>query len=794
MAAARALDVAIIGGGVVGSAIAFELGRLSRGSLRVALFEAATDLGDAASGRNAGIVHTGFDAEPGSLESQLVTQASRTWPELARTLGIPLLVCGAAVVARSHDEFANGLRKAHAKALANGVSDVVLRSPSRAEPFGALWVPREAVTDPFRTVRAFAEGATRLGRVAIHRRAAVRAIEPARSGEASHRVCFETGETVSARVVINAAGLGAAKLALSYGGEPFTLVARHGEFLVFDGALARLACDRAGMPLPGHILLPLPTPTTKGILVAPTIFGDVIAGPTARDLTDRPLQPHERPQPTSEGQANVRLGASVFSRAFISLPAMGSWAGHRPHCVEGTYRVRWHDGARNIVTIGGVRSTGLTAAWALAQHVVGGLQLPQAAWRPLSPVDGVDQFAPSAAAPAASDDALICTCRGVTRAQLAGAPDIAAARRRTRVCTGRCQGFHCRSAVDAALAGAPPRAQPMPGPWDAWDTCDVAIVGGGPAGLGAATALRAAGRGLRVLLLERAETLGGIAAAYSAAPAAAVPPTFALLGGGGWPQLVHGAAAAAHWRAALARASGGGGGEFGAACGTFVAGIKSYVDGAVLRVQRGAAAERLVHARRVIVATGAREASLSERDGRPDVPAGAAWDVVCSRQLHEVPAAAALVGGRRVILHGAADLISDALRLQLAREGVAWHEASPGYVNSWLAPSRLHRAIRDAAHFTGVLRPPSSPLQAQAARADDAAAASFLVVVAGALVPLSDLLLAYCDPRTREVQRAALPPTIVLAGNVATRDYPAWLCWRAGAAVGARVAKDLQQG
>ena len=155
-------DVVIVGAGVVGCALAY---KLSQYKLRVLLLDKNYDVGEATSKGNSAIIHTGFDAAPDTLESQLVTRASRQWPELADKLKIPYEQCGALLLAIDEDQYKQ-LDMIYAKAVSNGVDDIRLLSAAQArvlEPKvpndiqGGMVIPRESIADPFTTSIAYAE-------------------------------------------------------------------------------------------------------------------------------------------------------------------------------------------------------------------------------------------------------------------------------------------------------------------------------------------------------------------------------------------------------------------------------------------------------------------------------------------------------------------------------------------------------------------------------------------------------------------------------------------------------------
>src|SRR6476469_8201983 len=248
-------SVAVIGGGVVGAAVAYTLAR--RGVAPV-LLEAEDALALGASGTNSGILHTGFDSVPGALETQLILRSAALRDAVLDELGVPALRCGA-VLRPGTDEQADNARR-------NGVT-VALRE-------GALEVPGETVTDPVAYTLALAAAAQRAG---AELRTGFRVAGLQRSG-GGIIVSEPGGDSVAARLVVNCAGLGADEVARLAGDHSFEVYPRKGEFLVFDPP---------GGEVLERILLPVPTKRTKGVLVFPTIDGKVVAGPTAVDQRDK---------------------------------------------------------------------------------------------------------------------------------------------------------------------------------------------------------------------------------------------------------------------------------------------------------------------------------------------------------------------------------------------------------------------------------------------------------------------------------------------------------------------------
>ncbi len=446
----RVYDVAVVGAGVVGCALACEL---ARHRLRVLLLERAFDVGEGSSKGNSAIVHTGFDATPGSLEADLVTRAAGIWPQRAQKLKIPFQQTGALLAALDEEQLGllEGIR---AKALENGVDDLQLLSRQQAlqaEPAlapgvrGGLLVPRESITDPFAVSIACAELALVNG-AQIVLGAEVTGLE--RDG-AEKLLRLRSGQRFRTRLLVNAAGLGGRTLADLHGGAPFDINPRRGQFLVFD---------QSSRSLVRRILLPVPTPRSKGVLCIPTIFGNLLAGPTAEDL---PLGSPEATRTTREGLQRMLDQAQRLCPALARQPVIAAYAGARCHSPQGSYQLRYDDGWPGVLTVAGIRSTGLTSCFALAEHIARGLQ--RHSGLRLEPDPQALDERPEQAWPGwhrrpwergAEGLEVICGCEGITRGEILRALRAPLAprtldglKRRTRVLTGRCQGFGCAVAV-----------------------------------------------------------------------------------------------------------------------------------------------------------------------------------------------------------------------------------------------------------------------------------------------------------------------------------------------------------
>ncbi len=447
-------DVAIIGAGVVGCALAWHL---SHYQLRVLLVDKNHDVGEATSKANSAIIHTGFDAAPGTLESRLVTKASRMWPAVAEAMKIPFRQTAAMVLAMTDDE-KELLPKLLEKSHQNGVEDVRLLAADQVRELepgvseqvkGALYVDRESIIDPFASCYALAEVAVING-VDLVLGLPVESVTAA--GDGIKTLNCSGNRRFNSRYVVNAAGLGSTTLSSSYGALPLDINPRRGQFLIYDKTTGSRV---------NRILLPVPNPITKGILVAPTIFGNVIVGPTAEDL---PFDPASVPETTSEGIESIRSGAAILFPGINQEPAIGTYAGLRCNCTQGQYQIAFNDGIEGIVTLTGIRSTGLTVSIALAEYIREGLE--NECGLVCQPDDSAvssraETSRPGWSQPRPFEDEqrltenrdyadMICFCEQISRQEVIDAirsplspRTIDAVRRRTRATTGRCQGFNC---------------------------------------------------------------------------------------------------------------------------------------------------------------------------------------------------------------------------------------------------------------------------------------------------------------------------------------------------------------
>lgn len=527
MSPTERVQAAVIGGGVVGSAV---LRELTQRGVDALLLEAEPSLCEGTSKANSAIVHTGFDAKAGTLEAAMLRRASELWPGLIEELGVPFLAVGALMLAREDGDAERLAERARA-AAALGVETEVLdgRALHELAPYvaddarAALSIPGESIIDPFWLTRRLAEaGVAAGGRTWTEARVVRMEV-----GADEVRIGLADGRTVVADQLINCAGLWADDVAGLAGDASFHITPRRGQFLISEETFG---IDR--------IVLPLPSKMGKGMLVTPIVFGGLFLGPTAEDIGDK-----------ADRSTDPRAREAIFAACRAMVPAVDDmvpirqFAGLRAVSSTGDYILRPSTAGDRLYHATGIRSTGISASPAIAERVVAEVSQLRG-WSRRTPAVG------KSAAPVVADQGfdeeagqVICVCRSVSAAEVRAtarhvipARTLDALKRDCGVTFGDCQGNMCAVASVRCLAGVldrPPESfvKHRSGSWlftpaaassvaleiadppdhdrptDGGEPADVLIVGGGLSGIGAA--LAAVERGLRPVVVERTTRWGG---------------------------------------------------------------------------------------------------------------------------------------------------------------------------------------------------------------------------------------------------------------------------------------------
>lgn len=447
-------DVIIIGAGVSGCAIAREL---SRYKLKTMVLEKALDVCEGTSKANSGIAHAGYDAKPGTLKAKLNVEGSRRMKALSEELDFPYKQNGSLVLCFDEKD-RNKLEELKKRGECNGVPDIRILNreevlslePGAGEQVvSALYAPTGAIVCPFGLTIALAENAAVNG-VEFQFGAKVKVIRKTAEGYLieTNKGSFET------KLVINAAGVYADELHNMVSEEKMKLTPRRGEYLL---------CDKLSKGIPSHTLFQLPTALGKGVLVTPTVHGNLLIGPTAEDIEDK-----EGIETTAEGMELIREKAALSVKELPLRQVITSFAGLRAHGGE-DFIIKEVPDAPGFIDVAGIESPGLTCAPAIGAYVADIVK------KLLSPAEKENFIAerrgiPSMALASGQERQrlilenpayanVICRCEMVTEGEIidairrpVGARTTDGIKRRTRAGMGRCQSGFCNPKVVEILA------------------------------------------------------------------------------------------------------------------------------------------------------------------------------------------------------------------------------------------------------------------------------------------------------------------------------------------------------
>ena len=446
-------DIAIIGAGVVGGLVAREL---SKYNVSVCLLEKEGDVAMGATKANSAIVHAGFDAKVGTLKAKMNVRGSQMMESVCRELGVKYKRNESLVVAFENER--DAVREIYERGIKNGVEglsiierDELLAIEPNLNPelSCALLARTGAIVCPYELCIAAVGNAMDNGASLL----LDFEVESIKMADNSYAIRATDGREISAKYVINSAGLYSDKIAKMTGDGDFDVHPRRGEYMLLDkecGAIVQ------------RTIFHTPTKMGKGILVSPTVDGNLILGPTALDIEDK-----EDTSVSTEGFDKIVKGAldNVASIPFSKV--ITSFCGLRSVGSTGDFIIKYRDG---VVTLGGIESPGLTSAPAIAEYVVellssNGVSLekkenfnpyrkPSHAFREASIEEKNSVIAKDS-----RYGRIVCRCEGITEGEIVEAihanppaRDVDGVKRRTRSGMGRCQGGFCSPIVVEILA------------------------------------------------------------------------------------------------------------------------------------------------------------------------------------------------------------------------------------------------------------------------------------------------------------------------------------------------------
>lgn len=447
------VDVAIIGCGVTGAAVAYQL---ARKQISVLILEAENDVSMGTTKANSAILHAGYDPEPGTRMARLNVRGSALAKEICAALDVPYQQIGSFVVAFGPEQ-EKTLRRLYEKGMANGVPGLELLSGDEAralepnlspEITAALHAPSAAIVSPWEFALAMAENAVQNG-AELHLETRVTGLSPIRGG---WKIETNRGE-FAARYVINAAGVDAGKVHALAAPENFVTKPCRGEYYLLDKSAGNTV---------GRVIFQCPTAAGKGVLVAPTVHGNLIVGPNAQDV-----EGSSDTATTAQGLAQVAQSARKSVPGVDLSACIRNFAGVRANTDRSDFVIQW--AAPGLLDLAGMKSPGLSAAAAVGEEAAAlleqaGLTLAtkpnpvktrkRVRFKELPAAEKAELIARQPAY-----GRVICRCETVTEGEIIAAchtpippRSIDGVKRRVGAGMGRCQGGFCGPRVMEILS------------------------------------------------------------------------------------------------------------------------------------------------------------------------------------------------------------------------------------------------------------------------------------------------------------------------------------------------------
>ncbi|WP_331619443.1 NAD(P)/FAD-dependent oxidoreductase [Vallitalea guaymasensis] len=449
-------DISIIGAGVTGSLIARQL---SKYNLKVCLLEKESDVAMGTSKANSAIVHAGYDAKPGSLKAKLNVRGNEMMGDIAKELYVPFKRIGSFVIAFDEDDMEQ-IKTLYDYGIKNNVPDMKILTKEEVremepnmsdEVIGALHAPTAGIVCPYELTLAAAENAVDNG-VELILDCAIKDINKV---DDNFELDTTRGKIVS-KYVINAAGLFSDDISAMAGDDSFKINPRKGEYLLLD--------KRQGNVVNKVIFQP-PTVMGKGILVTPTVDGNLLLGPTAENILDK-----DDISTTSIGLDTVIKGAVKSIPSVNTRDVITSFAGLRASSSVGDFVIEKSQKVDGLINVAGIESPGLSAAPAISEYVIEILKSMDIELKEKDdyistrkPVYRFREMDESERNELIKKDPLygniICRCETITEGEIVdcihrsiGASNLDAVKRRTRAGMGRCQGGFCTPRVVDIIA------------------------------------------------------------------------------------------------------------------------------------------------------------------------------------------------------------------------------------------------------------------------------------------------------------------------------------------------------
>lgn len=449
-------DVAIIGAGITGTYIAREL---SRFDLNIVLLDKETDIANGTTKANSAIVHGGYDAKPGTLKALLNAKGNPMFTDICEKLDVPFNRIGSLVIATNEEEM-ESVKNLYESGVKNNIPEIKILNHDeiiQMEPnlnddiVGALYSATAGIVSPWELAVALAENAAENG-VEIKLETEVKDIEKNADGY----VIKTNNDVVETKYIINCAGVYSAKINEMVATKSFEIYPTKGQYNILDKSAGSIV---------NHVIFQAPTKLGKGVLVAPTVHGNLIVGPDAQKMDDM-----ENTSTTSDRIDFIREKSKKTTDKIHFGTTITSFSGLRAKPSTGDFIIEESKEAKGFINVAGIESPGLSAAPAIAEYVV---ELFKGVVGELNEKDNfVERRKPIIRFMELSDEEkisvikkdarygrIVCRCENITEGEIvdvinrpAGARTVDAIKRRARPGMGRCQGGFCGPRVMEILA------------------------------------------------------------------------------------------------------------------------------------------------------------------------------------------------------------------------------------------------------------------------------------------------------------------------------------------------------
>ena len=448
-------DVIIVGGGVIGCAIAREL---SKYKLRTVLLEKNNDVCNETSAANSAIVHSGYDPLPNSLKAQMNVLGNSMYPQMCKELDVPFIQNGSLTIATTDDEM-NTLLSLQKRANENKVETKILSSEEvlKLEPQlnkdikGALFAPTCGIVNPFELTVALMENAMDNGVELLLNHE----VNNIKINENSVSVFCKNDKELECKVLINAAGLFADDINAFVDKDSFTITPRKGQYFVLD---------HFDLNFVKHTLFMVPSDKGKGVLVTPTTSGNYLIGPSSDFVDDK-----QDLSTTKDILDSVRSQASRIIENIPYANLIRQYSGLRAVSSTGDFIIEHSKVSKNLINVAGIQSPGLASCPAIALKVVELL-------KECMPINANEEFNPirrkvyrlkemsledknKLISENPQFGHIVCRCEKISEGEIVdcihrncGATTVKGVKKRCRPGFGKCQGAMCEASVIKILA------------------------------------------------------------------------------------------------------------------------------------------------------------------------------------------------------------------------------------------------------------------------------------------------------------------------------------------------------